>query len=267
MKSNYIMKKLLPSLICFAILGCLFGCATTTQSETKKKVKSNKKSSKTENSQTEPDEDETEKTEKTEKTTTTTEATTTTEITTVETEPQTYWCNDCYEVVDEGQYVKYGTTYVVHKIVAKEDITVEATVIAYDANGDVCGKSSSEACLTAGKSNYFQFYIEGDITDMDMQFSAQGYEDSWLAGPRNAVEMVKWNHKGDELYITLEQVGELGSFSQIKVILYKEGKIVGTETGYIDIYAEGLTGVGSTDVADLWVYGEDFDDIEYIYEP
>ena len=63
----------------------------------------------------------------------------------------------------------------------------------------------------------------------------------------------------------LEQVAELGSFAEFKILMYKEGKIVYSESGYFTAYTSGLNGIGSTDVASIWIYDIDFDDIEYVF--
>ena len=83
-----------------------------------------------------------------------------------------------------------------------------------------------------------------------------------------AMEMVQYDISGDSLYVTMQQIGDsLGAFSQFKLLLYKGDTIVDTEENYFNISAQSLNGKGSTDVAEIWVYGVDFDRVEYVYEP
>lgn len=193
---------------------------------------------------------------------------TTSESTVEQPQENTYEHNEYYDVVQEGKYKNsIGTVYIVHKVLAKKDVSLSASAIAYDSNGDVIGKSTDEICLTAGQTNYFEFHFDEDVSSENIEIKVNVEKDSWPAGPRNAVKLVKWNQKGDNLYITVEQTDKLGVFAQIKVIMYKKGEIVKTESGYIDVYAEGLNGIGSTDVIDFWMYKVKFDDIELIYEP
>lgn len=89
-----------------------------------------------------------------------------------------------------------------------------------------------------------------------------------MVGERNAVEMVQYDISGDSLYVTLQQTGDsLGAFAQFKLLLYKGDTIVDTEENFFKISAQNLNGKGSTDVAEIWVYGVDFDRVEYVYEP
>ena len=161
-----------------------------------------------------------------------------------------------------------GYTIVIHKVLAKKDVSVSATLLAYGSDGNVMGKSSDDITLTEGKYNFFRYSFDGDVSSAQIQANAQAKKDSFMTGERNAVEMVQYNMSGDDLYVTFEQTGdELGSFAKFKLLFYKGDRIVDTEDGYFNIYAENLNGKGSTDVASIWVYGTDFDRIEYVYEP
>ncbi|MBQ7688738.1 MAG: hypothetical protein IJT27_05935 [Clostridia bacterium] len=181
----------------------------------------------------------------------------------------TYANNEYYDIVETGQYTNsIGTTYLIHKILAKQDVSVSASVVATDAGGNVIGKSTDDIILTKGKNNYFCYMFDADISDASMQFQSSAEKDSFMFGERNGVEMVQYNQSGDDLYITFKQtVEKLGSFAKFKLLLYKGDTIVDTEDGYFNIYAENLNGKDTTDVASIWVYGEDFDRVEYIYEP
>ena len=156
----------------------------------------------------------------------------------------------------------------IHKVLAKKDVSVSATLLAYGSDGSVLGKSSDDIVLTAGQNNFFRYSFEGDISSANIQANAQAKKDSFMTGERNAVEMVQYNQTGDDLFITFKQnVDELDYFAKFKLLFYKGDKIVDTEDGYFNIYAQNLNGNGATDVAKIWAYGTDYDRIEYIFEP
>ncbi len=181
----------------------------------------------------------------------------------------TYEHNEYYDIVETSSFQNsIGTTIVIHKVLAKKNVSVSATLLAYASDGSVIGKSSDDITLTEGKYNFFRYSFDGDVSSAQIQANAQAKNDSFMTGERNAVEMVQYNMSGDDLYVTFEQTGdELGSFAKFKLLFYKGDQIVDTEDGYFNIYAENLNGKGSTDVASIWVYGTDFDRIEYVYEP
>ncbi len=188
-----------------------------------------------------------------------------------ETEPETegtYENNKYYDIVEKGAYSSYGYTNLVYKVLAKADITADATVIAYADDGSVIGKSSDNITLTEGEVNYFKFGFDNDISNAQLQVQVNFKNDSFMTGERKAVEMVQYNETGSDLYITFKQTGnELSSFSKFKLIFYKNDEIVDTDDGYFSVYAENLNGKDTTDVAQIWAYGADYDRIEYIYEP
>ena len=181
----------------------------------------------------------------------------------------TYEHNEYYDIVETSSFQNsIGTTIVIHKVLAKKNVSVSATLLAYAPDGSVIGKSSDDITLTEGKYNFFRYSFDGDVSSAKIQANAQAKNDSFMTGERNAVEMVQYNMSGEDLYVTFEQTGdELGSFAKFKLLFYKGDQIVDTEDGYFNIYAENLNGKGSTDVASIWVYGTDFDRIEYVYEP
>ena len=238
----------------FVTKGSRDGASDDSSSKSKQKVTSSTTESKTER-----------KTEaKTEKKTTesTTEATT-------EASSGTYEENQYYDIVEETSYSNsIGDTIVIHKVMAKQDVSVDATIIAYDEDGNVIDKASSDVELTKGKYNYFKYYFDGDISNASLEATATAKDPSWMIGDRDAVEMEKYNVSGNDLYITFKQTGnEIGSFAKYKLLFYKDGQIVGSEEGYFSVSAQNLNGKGSTDVAEIWIYGEEFDEIEYMYEP
>lgn len=181
----------------------------------------------------------------------------------------TYEHNEYYDIVETSSFQNsIGTTIVIHKVLAKKDVSVSATLLAYGADGNVMGKSSDNIVLTAGQNNFFRYSFEGDISSASIQANAQAKKDSFMTGERNGVEMVQYNQTGDDLYITFKQnVDELDYFAKFKLLFYKGDKIVDTEDGYFSTYAENLNGNGATDVAKIWAYGTDYDRIEYIFEP
>ncbi|MBQ8108222.1 MAG: hypothetical protein IJ129_05695 [Ruminococcus sp.] len=181
----------------------------------------------------------------------------------------TYEHNEYYDIVQTALIKdSLGDTTVIHKVQAKQDTTISASLIAYGADGSVIGKDSNDIVLTKDKYNFFQYYFEGDISNAELKANFQAKEDSFVVGERNAVEMVRYDQSGEDLYVTLEQTGdEVSSLSGFKLLFYKGDQIVGAEDGYFNIYAENLNGKGSTDVAEVWVYDMDFDRVEYVYEP
>ena len=181
----------------------------------------------------------------------------------------TYQHNALYDIVDAAVYRNsIGSTVFVHKLLAKKSATVSCTLLAYAPDGSVIGKSSDEIILTEGKTNYFRYEFSADLSEATFQTNAQAKKDSFMIGERNAVEMTQYNQSGDQLYLTLEQTGDdIGSFAKFKLLFYKDDKIVDTEDGYLSLYAPNLNGKGSSDVASVWVYGTDYDRIEFMYEP
>ena len=181
----------------------------------------------------------------------------------------TYEHNEYYDIVETSSFQNsIGTTIVIHKVLAKKNVSVSATLLAYASDGSVLGKSSDDIVLTAGQNNFFRYSFDGDVSSAKIQANAQAKNDSFMTGERNAVEMVQYNMSGDDLYVTFEQTGdELGSFAKFKLLFYKGDQIVYTEDGYFSTYAENLNGNGATDVAKIWAYGTDYDRIEYIFEP
>ena len=244
-------------IMAFGAIGSDDDASKKSSSNSKKKVTSSTTESKTEST-----------TEKEKKTTTEATTETTTEADDSE---DTYENNQYYEIVEEASYKdSIDDTIIIHKVLAKQNASVDSTVIAYDDNGSVIGKSTSDIELTEGEYNYFEYYFDAnvDVSNASMEYTVNADEPSWSIGDRDAVEMVEYNVSGDNLYVTLKQTSDnLGAFSQFKILFYKNGEIVGSEDCYIDIYAENLSGKDTTDVAEIWVWGKDFDDIEYIYEP
>jgi len=187
---------------------------------------------------------------------------------TVESE-NTFEHNDYYDITEEGYYMdSIGYTHIIYKVLAKKDSAISSTIIAFGDDGTVIGKSTDDIILTNGEYNYFHYSFENDISKAKLQENAKSNDDYYMDGERNAVEMEQYNQSGDNLYITVKQtMDNLGSFSQFKILFYKDDKIVSAESGYFSVYAENLNGKGTSDVIELWAYGIDYDRVEYIFEP
>ena len=181
----------------------------------------------------------------------------------------TYEHNAFYDIVETASYRNsIGSTYVIHKVLAKKNVTVSATLLAYGPDGNVLGKGTDEIILTEGKYNYFRYIFDSDISNASFQVNATPKNDTFMVGERNAVEMVQYDISGDDLYVTLNQTGDtLGTFARFKLLLYKGDTIVDTEDNFFSVSAQNLNGKGSTDVAEIWVFGVDFDRVEYVFEP
>jgi len=181
----------------------------------------------------------------------------------------TYEHNAYFDIVEVASYKSsIGSTHIIHKVLAKSNVTISATLLAYGTDGNVLGKGTDEIILTEGQYNYFHYIFNSDISNASFQVNATPKNDTFMVGERNAVEMVQYDISGDSLYVTLQQTGDsLGTFAQFKLLLYKGDTIVDTEENYFSVSAQNLNGKGSTDVAEIWVYGVDFDRVEYVYEP
>lgn len=182
----------------------------------------------------------------------------------------TYMNNDYYDVVETATFKNsINDTVVIHKVLAKKDVSVTGTLLAFEDDAStVIGKSTDDIILTAGQYNFFRYTFDGDVTDSPIQPSSQVQQDSVMVGERNAVEMVTYNQNERHLYITFKQnADELGSFAKFKLLFYKDDKIVDTEDGYFTAYANNLNGNGSSDVVKLRDCSEEYDRFEYIFEP
>ena len=185
------------------------------------------------------------------------------------TTPETYESNSYFDVVQRGEYKNLiGYTHIIDKVSAKKSGSVKATVIAKSPDGTVIGKNEDTIYLVEGKTNYFSYSFDEDVSNATFDITVKEIDDYMKHGDPDAIEMVSWNVSGSSLYITVSQTKDnLGTFGEYKVLFLKGGQIVGAQEGYIDIFADNLDGVGSSDVIEEWVYDEEFDDIEFIYEP
>ena len=181
----------------------------------------------------------------------------------------TYMNNEYYDVIETSTYNDFlGHTVMIHKVLAKQDVSVTGTVIAYEEDlSTVIDKSTDDIVLTAGQYNFLRYRFDGDVSNAPIQPSAKVETDDFLLGDRNAVEMVQYNQHDNHLYITFKQVAdELGS-SMFKILFYKDDKIIDTTEGFFVTSTKNLNGIGTSDVAEISVYNIDYDRFEYIFEP
>ncbi len=183
-------------------------------------------------------------------------------------EENTYEHNKYYDIVETASFQNsIGHDIIIQKILAKENATISGTLLAYAEDGSVIGKSSDDIVLTKGQYNFFRYSFENDISNASIQTNAKTKNDSFMAGERNAVEMVQYNQTGDNLYITFEQISdEMGTLAKFKLLFYKDDQIVDTKDCFFSTYAENLDGKGYIDVAEIWTYDIDFDRIEYVFD-
>lgn len=181
-----------------------------------------------------------------------------------------YISNDYFEVVETATLKNtIGYTEMVHKVLAKKNVSVSSTVLVYsDDDNSVLEKTSDDIVLTEGEYNYFHYSFQNDVSNAGLKITANVSADSFMIGKRDAVEMVQYNQNGDYLYITFKQiVDDLDYFSKYKLLFYKDDKIIDTDDGYFSTHAENLKSNGDTDVAEIRVRGIDYDRFEYIFEP
>lgn len=210
------------------------------------------------------------KSEKSEKETTEKEKSeTTTESTTESTKEESYYENDTFEVVYKTLYNDIlGYSTIVHKVHASKSKHIEATVIAYDLDGNVIGKSTDEVELTEGEYSALCYRFTNDVSNATFEVKVKIDEPSFMIGDRDAVELVTYNSDDYHLYLTFKQVSKnLGEFSRFRLLYIRDGEVVGDDEGYFSVYAENLNGVDTTDVAKILGCTESYDYIEYFFEP
>lgn len=192
------------------------------------------------------------------------------EMTSTDNTAESFKSNDFFEVVDicylEGRF----SNSLIIKISGKSDAQIKSSAVIYDASGNVIGKKSNTILAVGYRDNYFNF----DISD-NFDYKTGRIEITATAKPVSekyeneftAVIMEKCNISDNYLYVTVKQEADkIDTSGEFKFIFYKDGKIVGTDTEYL--YSSKLNGNGSTDVVEIWLYGKnDFDEVEFIYEP
>ena len=179
-----------------------------------------------------------------------------------------YEHNDYYDVVETATYTSAGSTVVVHKVKAKQDVSILGTMSAYDEDGEMIGESTDRMILTKDEINYVKYIFSKDISDAELKTQANLEANSLIEGDRSAVEMVSYDYSNDTLNITFKQVtDEVGEFAKFKLLLYKDDEIINTQEGHFSVYAKNLSDKDSTDTVSLWLYNFDFDNVEYVFEP
>ena len=180
-----------------------------------------------------------------------------------------FYHNEYYDVVEVVNNIRYeSSSEIIYKVLAKKDVSIESAIIAYDRNGNVVGKQTDQIVLTAGKNNYFHYYFDVIVDDtITLEMRTIEESESFYIGERNAVVMTDYYREKYKLYISVEQVAEkISTFAKIKLLFYKNNKIINVDEYYISTYAQNLSGIGTTDTISFYVW-DDFDNIEFIYEP
>lgn len=177
----------------------------------------------------------------------------------------TYESNQYFDVVESYTYKDGRYTYIVDKVLGKADNTnVDLTMFFYDKNDEVIDKCTPDVTVNKGYYNFITYWTEED--DFDHYTISYTGRSGWRDGDPDPVKMVKYTKKDKKVLITFEQTGQIGSFAEFKLLFFKDGKLVKQGSWYFDVYVKQLTGVGSTDVAELSV-SADFDTLEYYYGP
>ena len=180
-----------------------------------------------------------------------------------------YENNKYYDIIETACFQNsIGRTIIIHKVIAKQSVSLSADLLAYSADGSVIGKSSDRITLTEGQHNFFRYVFEDDISEATLKANINKNKDSLFAGESNAVEMVQYDISDRYLYITFKQnVDELSGFEKYKILFYKGDQIVDSEEGMFSTRLKNLNGKDSTDVAKIMAHSKDYDRIEYIFEP
>ena len=182
---------------------------------------------------------------------------------------ESYYENDTFEVTYKTLYNNIlNDSTIIHKVYASKTKDVEATVIAYDLNGNVIGKATDEIELVEGQYNYFRYHFSTDVSNATFEVKVQIKEPSYLRGEEDAVELVTSSDDGFHLFLTFKQVKPtFGEFAKFKILYIKDGQVIGDADGYYSVYAENLAGKDTTDVAKLLMDVDSYDHIEYFFEP
>ncbi len=177
---------------------------------------------------------------------------------------------DCFDDIERAVYQsKYlNHTNIIEKVCGKVDSQVKRTVILKDSTGNVIGKSEDIITLEAGKNNFFAFNFDTEITDDMTMDESTKMQSEWMRGKNDGVELVTFNRNEKNIYLTFRQtVDDLDGLPSFKLLYYKDGQIVGHESGHFSIYSDELCGKDTESVTEIYVGDLDFDDLEYIYEP
>ena len=182
---------------------------------------------------------------------------------------ESYYENDTFEVSYKTLYNNIlGHSTIIHKVYASKTKDVEATVIAYDLNGNVIGKATDEIELVEGQYNFFRFLFTADVSNATFEVKVNIKEPDGLRGPEDAVELVTYSDDGFNIFLTFKQVKpSVGEFAKFKILYIKDGQVVGDGDGYYSVYAKNLNGQDTTDVAKLLLDVDEYDHIEYFFEP
>ncbi len=183
-------------------------------------------------------------------------------------EENTFNHNSYYDVIREDIYSSSSYTYVIVEVEAKTDGKATATLIVYDSDENVVGKSEDTIVLCKGYVNYFSFHFDKNSGADTYTISANAKTKSFSESDRQKAVIEKYNIVDSYIYITFKQTAdEIDYFDKFKILYFKDGQIVDSDDGYFSSYAKNLDEKGSTDVAKLWVSDKEFDSFIYIFEP
>lgn len=175
---------------------------------------------------------------------------------------------DDYKVVESYKYKSSYYEYLVYVVEAKRTIDVELKLAIKDKQGNVCDTCSDSISLTKGKKNVFILQTEIGLVDYSYKYSfnSRSFTTIW-SGNVDAVKVTQYNVKDNKLYISLQQTkASIGTFAELKVLLFKNGSLVYANDYYYDVYASELEYKGDEGVMEISLYGKSFDKVAFYYE-
>lgn len=173
-----------------------------------------------------------------------------------------------YKVVESYKYRTSYYEYLVYVVEAKRTIDVELKLTIKDKKGNIYDTCSDSISLSSGKKNVFILQTEIGLVDYsyNYSFNSRSFSTIW-SGSVDAVKVTQYNVRDNKLYITLKQTKSgLGSFAELKVLLFKNGSLVYADDYYYSVYAPELNYKGDEGVMDISVYGKSFDKVVFYYE-
>lgn len=181
-----------------------------------------------------------------------------------------YLLNDQFAVIETSEFVSNPLNYnnIIHKVFARLNTSVTATLKVYDSNNKVIDEYSNSIILTAGKNNYFSFLYHNDLEDIAKFEVTYNIDKSELYCDRNAVNLIDYELDNGTLYLNVEQIKEnFDPWTTFKILYYKNNEIVSAYSGMFGSLTNKLTSVGSQASILVRSFGINFDNIEFIYEP
>lgn len=190
-------------------------------------------------------------------------------------EEQTLENNNYFVGLETLSYPLGDCSMMIVKVRGKQNCEAKLELTLFGEDDRVLTILDDTITLTEGKENYFSYVLDPNSVSLEdgekwrLESSFTATEDLTLEGERNAVELEKYNMSGKNLYMTFKQTGDkVGYLSKFKLLFYKDDQLIHSDEGRFSEYADGLVNKGDTDIAELYMYsGEDFDRLEYFYEP